>query len=481
MKKIYVLFLLFLFLTSTAFAYTAQSPLLFKPCTIDPEREKEITKRLNTIQIPFIKNESQIKNVGVKYYAHTFAGTVFITDSEIIYGLKGWVIKEGFLKTQETKAEGIKRAETKVSYFKGRNQNNWKNALPTYTEISLGEIYENIKFTLKAYGKNVEKVLTVEKGGKVEDIAIKVEGAEGLRVNKKGELEIETGIGKVLMTRPIAYQEVAGKRIEVAVAYTILHSAPCTPHYEYGFTVKDYNKNYSLVIDPLLASTFIGAGGYESANALAIDSAGNVFITGFTSSSKFPTTLGAYDTSLNSEDYSDVFVSKLDSNLATLKSSTFLGGKYGEAALALAIDSAGDVFITGQTFSPDFPTTVGAYDTVFNSSEYYDVFVSKLDNNLTTLKASTFLGGKYSEFALALALDSAGDVFIAGQTRSENFPTTVGAYDTVFNSSENYDGFITKLDNNLSTLKASTFLGGKYSEIITALAFDSAGDLFVTG
>ena len=472
MKKICVLSILFLFLTSTAFAVTQ------KKIPTDPVKEKEIKTKILSLQIPFIKNISQIKDTKVKYYANTFAGTVFVTDDEIIYGLKGWAVKERFLNAKKTIAEGIRGAETKVSYFKGSDQNNWKSNIPTYQEIGLGEIYDHITLNLKAYGKNIEKLFIIEKGGKPEDIAIKVERAKKLKVNEKGELEIETGIGTVKMTRPVAYQEIDSKRVEVTVAYTIPQSAVCNPHCKYGFLVKDYNKDYPLVIDPLLASTFVGGSSNDDIYDITIDQSGNVFLVGDTESSDYPTTTGTYDNSYSGP--MNVIVSKLDNNLTSLLASTFIGGNSGglDRGREIKIDQSGNVYISGKTSSPDYPTTPGAYDRSHHGK--FDVFLSKLDNNLTTLLASTFLGGSGDDVIDdTMAIDHSGDVFIAGWTESPDFPTTTGVYDTSHNG--NTDIFLSRLDGNLSTLKASTFIGGTNDDGPYAVVLDQSGNIFVTG
>ncbi|MEK7426244.1 MAG: SBBP repeat-containing protein, partial [Actinomycetota bacterium] len=145
-------------------------------------------------------------------------------------------------------------------------------------------------------------------------------------------------------------------------------------------------------------------------------------------------------------------MSKLNSNLTSLLASTFIGGSDSDSYGGLAIDSAGNVFVAGTTFSSDYPTTSsGAYDTTFNGG--FDVFVSKLDSNLTSLLASTFIGGSSSEQGYALGVDSTGNVFVAGDTQSSNYPITSGAYDTTLNSW--FDVFVSKLDSNLTSLLAS--------------------------
>jgi len=251
---------------------------------------------------------------------------------------------------------------------------------------------------------------------------------------------------------------------------------------EYGFTVASYDHTKPLIIDPLLASTYLGGSGKDHGYSLALDTSGNVYVTGLTWSTDFPTTSGTYDTSSNG--YSDVFVSKLDGGLTSLLASTYLGGgDEREEGYSLSLDTSGNVYVTGNTRSSDFPTTSGAYDTSYNG--YANVFVSKLDSGLTSLLASTYLGGSGEEYGYSLTLDTSGNVYVTGDTWSTDFPTTSGAYDTSFNGGLN-DVFVSKLDSGLTSLLASTFLGGSGSSVFLyeegySLTLDTSGNVYVTG
>ena len=344
-----------------------------------------VLNKAYTLRIPFIENKGQIKDESVRYYTKTFGGTVFVTkDGKLVYSLlkfeekdkvKGWVIRESFVGASISNVKGKEKAVTKVSYFKGKDPSNWKKNISTYNLVSLGEVYKRIEVKVKAYGKNVEKLFYVKAGADPENIKIKIEGAKSLRINEAGELEVETGLGVIKFTKPSAYQEINGKRVEVAAAYTLLSNL----QYVYSFKVGSYDKKETLIIDPLLASTFIGGSSSDCGYFIALDGGGNVYITGWTYSSNYPTTSGAYDESHNG--YHDVFVSKLNSSLSSLLASTFIGGSNYDYGHSIALDGDGNVYITGKTVSSDYPTTLLAYDRDYNG--YGDVFVSRFDSDLS--------------------------------------------------------------------------------------------------
>jgi hypothetical protein len=230
----------------------------------------------------------------------------------------------------------------------------------------------------------------------------------------------------------------------------------------------------------LLFSTFIGGSGHES-GCLAIDFFGNAYVTGATNSSDFPTTPGAYDMSYNDDYDVDAFIFKLSQNGSMLNYSTFIGGDNNDSAADIVIDSRGNAYITGRTESLNFPTTAGAINTSFNGM--LDIFVLKLNQNGTSLVYSTYLGGMNMDWSSGITLDSMGNVYINGETNSYDFPTTSGAFDQTYNNAHNndYDGFISKLNNNGSKLIFSTFIGGKEFDRATSIVFDLTGNLYVVG
>ncbi|RIJ88603.1 MAG: hypothetical protein DB853_17610 [Candidatus Brocadia sp.] len=244
-----------------------------------------------------------------------------------------------------------------------------------------------------------------------------------------------------------------------------------------GFAYDTSHNGGKDVFISRLASTYLGGSGTDSGNSLAIGSGGNVYVTGYTYSMNFPTTVGAYDTSYNSGK-TDVFISRLNSGLTSLLASTFLGGSDIDYGRSLAIEPfSGDVYVTGYTYSTNFPTTVGAYDTSYNSNT--DVFVSRLNSGLTSLLASTYLGGSGSDSGYSLAIDSSWVVYVTGYTSSTDFPTTSNAYDRFYNGKT--DVFVSGLYGDLTSLIDSTYLGGSGDDRGSSLAIRSYGDVYVTG
>uniref|UniRef100_A0A7V5XHY4 DUF7948 domain-containing protein n=1 Tax=Thermodesulfobacterium geofontis TaxID=1295609 RepID=A0A7V5XHY4_9BACT len=211
--------------------------------------EERFKSSIAKLQLPFIENKGQVHE-DVAYYAKTFGGTVFVTkDGKIVYSipegkeveevkdkrglkgakevkeerafLKGVALYESFVGGVIKEVRGEETSQTKVSYFKGNDPSKWVSGLSTYGFVSLGEVYEGIEVRLRAYGKNVEKLFYVKPGASPSAIKVKIEGGK-IKVNEKGELEVETKLGVLRFTKPIAYQEIEGKKVEVEVTYKVI-------------------------------------------------------------------------------------------------------------------------------------------------------------------------------------------------------------------------------------------------------------------
>jgi hypothetical protein len=221
----------------------------------------------------------------------------------------------------------------------------------------------------------------------------------------------------------------------------------------------------------LTFSTFLGGSNFDQVYALAADASGNVYITGQTASANFPTRTGGIDGD------PDVFVAKLNSTGTHLTYLTILGGQQADTPQGIAVDASGNVYVTGYTLSSDFPTTTGAYRTTFGGGE--NAFVAKL-NSSGVLVYSTYLGGSDRDFATAIAIDGSGNAYVTGYTSSTNFPIVAGAFQTTYGGGFN-DVFVTKLNSSGAGLVYSTFLGGIGDDTASSIAVDAAGNAYICG
>ncbi len=243
-----------------------------------------------------------------------------------------------------------------------------------------------------------------------------------------------------------------------------------------GFFNDAFVAKFSPDGSTLLYATLLGGDIYaETGYAIAVDAAGNAFVTGYTVSPDFPTTPGAFDASPNGG--GDVFVTKINPTGTGLLYSTLLGGNTDEFGYGLAVDEAGQAYITGDTRSPNFPTTPGALAPAYNGG-FSDGFVVKLAADGSAPLYATFLGGNADDSSYGIAVDSAGSAYVTGYTGSANFPTTPGAFDTSLNSA---DIFVAKFLPDGSALAYGTLLGGSQAEGGRAIALDSIGSAFITG
>jgi hypothetical protein len=224
----------------------------------------------------------------------------------------------------------------------------------------------------------------------------------------------------------------------------------------------------------LIYSTFLGGSGFDAASDIAIDAAGNAYVTG-QAQAGFPVTPGAFQTSFNG--VTDAFVTKLNPTGTALIYSTFLGGSGNESTNGIAINDAGNAYVTGFTGSSNFPTTPGAFQTVKSGGD--DVFVTALNATGSGLAYSTFLGGDANEFSVRIAVDAAGNASVVGLTGSSNFPTTADAIQSTYGG--NNDAFVTRLNPTGTALVFSTFLGGSAADIGLSVALDAAGSIYVSG
>jgi hypothetical protein len=242
-----------------------------------------------------------------------------------------------------------------------------------------------------------------------------------------------------------------------------------------GLTIISFPLAHELVY-----STFLEGMSYDEGIAIAVDTAGNAYVVGWTSSNNFPVTPGAYDTTFH---FDDIFVTKFTPDGSSLLYSTRIGSSGDDVPSGIVVDAAGNVYIAGRTDSPNYPVTTNAFDTSFNSPDYYDAFVTKLNSTGTALIYSTFLGSSGTDKASDIAIDDGGNAYVTGMTNSSSFPTTPGAYDTSYNGywASNSNVYVTKLNADGSALIYSTFIGGMNHDEGYAIALDDSENAYITG
>lgn len=430
---------------------------------------------------------------------------------------------------------GEKRQPGTVNYFRGR-PDAWLTKIPTYARVRYRGLYPGIDLVFHGNNRQIEYDLVVSPGADPRLIRLQVEGAEKARIDADGNLVLQTAVGDVVQKVPRIYQRIGGVLTRVSGEYVL------TGKREIGFRLASYDRHAAVVIDPVLRySTFLGGSSGDLGTAIAVDSsnravvagqtcspdfpatgktkpsascsafvakldfsgsslifttflgetseatgvvldsAANVYVTGFTLSGNFPTTPGAFQTQFGGD--FDAFVTKLNASGTALLYSTFLGGSGRDQGNGIAVDDHGNAFVTGVTGSREFPATAGAFqqdcqlDPVSNVCS--SAFVTKLNSGGSQALYSTFLGGHGSQTGTGIAVDRDGHTFVTGFTNATDFPTTAGVEQTVNRGNE--DAFITEVSSSGSHLIYSTFLGGTGAEFGRRIAVDSLGNAFVTG
>jgi hypothetical protein len=368
---------------------------------------------------------------------------------------------------------------TKVNYFIGNNPARWRTQVSTYGKVHYQGVYPGIDLVYYGNQQELEYDFVIAPGANPEEIAWCFEGAEWIQIEDSGSLLVHTIGGKVRQRRPIAYQIVKGERNEISAKYVIEKSEGRTVRFEIG----EYDRALPLIIDPVLVySSFLGGAGNDKGWDIAVDNNGNAYLTGETTSANFPTNNALYPTNGGGV-LRDVFVAKLGVEGTNLVYSTYLGGSGDDAAFGLALDVAGDVYLTGVTASPNFPIVGQAISTNLHGSAVlglypYDAFVVKLSSGGSNLLYSTFIGGTQNDGGNAIVVDNAGQIYVAGATDSSDFPTngTTRPFAGGF-----HDAFVLKLTTGSTNLIYSSYLGGQGDDFGFGVAVDSAGSAVVVG
>ena len=416
------------------------------------------------MQSVFIKNSGQHAPECL-YYSKTQTGFLYLlNDGEIVYSNHGKNLDFGSPNLMREVISHKRSMILKegapspiiVSHFSSNVKQASSISSETFQHVLYEQIADGVSLELTSQGSTIEKQFYLSPGAKVSDITLTIENAE-LAVNSSGELIISSEEASLNYSKPTAYQIINDKARIVDIAYHVESN-------RYGFTVGDYDKSLPLTIDPLLGGTYYGNIINTRAQAMDIDQAGNIFIT------------GSMELVPGDE---DVFIAKFNNDLTQLLGEGFLAGNFRDRATDIAINQNGEVYLTGLTISPGFPATPGVFQQTKNDST--DLFIAKIDNQLTTNLATTFYGGSWTDGSLYAVIDIAsnGDIYIGSGVRSPDIPMAGSPYQLAKPGYES--GLIARFNSSLTTLIASTYLGGMYSEGLHALHIDDFGNIIVAG
>jgi hypothetical protein len=383
---------------SAALATEAPVPRTQEP---GPEQRRTVRERYGRLPLSFIENQGQA-DPRIAYYVQSPGRSLYFTTDGYALRLsqgkgddaKGHTIKVELVGAAAERIESLERAPGIVSYFKGP-QAEWKTAIPTHATISYVQPWPGIDLAYDGLGGRLESIYTVAPHADPAQIRLRYSGHDSLRLDAHGNLVYTTSLGEITETAPILYQEIDGSRVAVEGRFILLDEATV------AFEVAHYNPDHALIIDPILAyAGYIGGNRFDEGTGIAVDSAGNAYVTGHTQSTEatFPVTVGP-DLTHNGGMVgdSDAFVTKVNPAGTALVYAGYIGGNRDDLGTGIAVDSAGNAYVTGSTASTEasFPVLVGP-DLTHNGGIVgdSDAFVAKItDVAIIDLQGSVAVGG----------------------------------------------------------------------------------------
>ncbi len=361
---------------------------------------------------------------------------------------------------------GLENLPGKVNYFIGNDPKKWHTGIPTFAQVKYSQVYPGVDLLFYGHQRNLEYDFIVAPGADPRAIRMNLSGARKLHVDAQGDVLVSVDGGDVVLQKPLVYQNINGRRQEIAANYSLRGN-------DVSFAIAPYDHREPLIVDPVLNyATYLGGTSDDGAGyAIAVDSSGDAYIAGQTLSTDFPPT-SVLTPGGNTNGTG--FVVELNPAGSALMYSTYLGSSGGfDFAFGIAV-SGGDIYVTGETFGTDFPTTANALKQTVSTNNAGTSFLTKLNptvNTAASLLYSSYLGGSngsLGDFGQAVAADSSGNAYVTGVSYSTagtadvDFPVSLGAFQNTLPSAAG-SAFVTRIDTTQSgtnSLIYSTYLGG---------------------
>jgi Ca2+-binding RTX toxin-like protein len=427
----------------------------------------------------FIENQGQAA-AGVTHYLQGSQSSVSFGLSGLELALPGpdRRLRVGFAGANPTRPQGTGPSGTSVNYLVG-DAAGWRRDVPATTSLRYDDLWPGIDLVYAGAGSHLKYTLYVHPGADPGQIALSYQGANGLRVTGQGDLEVGVGSETFLDERPVAWQEIGGARVPVAVEHTV-DAGNGEGTFTSRFAVGGHDDMHELVIDPTVGvyAGYLGGAGDDIGTSIAVDGESAAYITGDTASLGIspPSAIAVFDQTYNGGSR-DAFVAKVRPDGSGFEYVTYVGGTGDDASRGIAVDGDGSAYITGGTTSVDFPVSpTGVYDSVPPTSGLSKAFVFKLSPNGAARTYGTYLQATNSA-GRGIAVDGGGNAVVAGNASTI---TPHSAYHATPYGMD--DAFVAKLDANGATSPYATYLGGSKQDLAFGVDIDPSGRFaYVTG
>ncbi|WP_428312727.1 Calx-beta domain-containing protein [Hydrocarboniphaga sp.] len=481
------------------------------------DHKAQLAANYGQLPLGFEANRGQF-DAPVRYLAQGQGYRLFLTDDETVLSLRARhassadttaVVRSRLLGAQsQSRVLAEQLQPGRSHYFHGKDAARWVHGVEHFGRVRYQQVYPGVDLVYYGTQGQLEYDFELAPQADPRQIRMRYSGVSGATLSARGELLLHTAGGDVTLKKPEVYQNIGGQRSAVAGRYTYRRHADAV---DVAFELGDYDRNRALVIDPVLIySSYLGGSGNDFASGgtygIAVNAKGELYVIGSTQSANFPTQSPRQPAHAADGGTFDVFVSKFAADGQSLVYSTYLGGSGSDQGFGIALNTAGEAYITGSTNSVDFPVSAALYPNRSGNTDpevtASDAFVSRISADGQTLVYSSYLGGsdddnaQYgSDVGYSIALDSGGAFYVAGRTSSVHtsnsdpdnpttavlFPTTPGAVQTTPGSGSAADAFVTKFAADGQSLAYSTLLGGSGNELAYAIAVGASQQAYVTG